>query len=91
MSKSPSKKKSKRPVSEKSKPRKRRRRVFIFGAGVSASCGIAVAKDILREAIVRLGQKDTQKAERVHKLLKYLYPGFQKPALNYPNVEDFRL
>lgn len=70
-------------------PKNPRRRVFVFGAGVSASCGIAVAKDILREAVGRLAQVDHDKAERVHRLLKYLYPGFQKPALNYPNIEDF--
>jgi hypothetical protein len=66
-----------------------RRRVLIFGAGVSASCGIAVAKDILREAVGHLAQRDSDRAERVHKLLKYFYPGFQRPALNYPNIEDF--
>jgi hypothetical protein len=73
----------------KSKPNRPRRRVLIFGAGVSASCGIAVAKDILREAVGHLGALDSDRAERVHKLLKYLYPGFQKSALNYPNIEDF--
>jgi len=36
-----------------------------------------------------LAQQDSDKSERVHKLLKYLYPGFQRPALNYPNIEDF--
>src|SRR5258708_34239753 len=80
---------SKSKTKEKSKPTRLRRRVFIFGAGVSASCGIAVAKDILGEAVGRLAQRDSTKAERVHKLLKYLYPGFQRPALNYPNIEDF--
>ena len=74
---------------KKTKSTKPQRRVMIFGAGVSASCGIAVAKDILREAISHLGQKDSVEADRVHKLLKYLYPGFQRPALNYPNIEDF--
>ncbi len=85
MAKSSSKSKPK----AKLKPKRPHRRVFIFGAGVSASCGIAVAKDILREAIGSLAQRDSTKAERVHKLLKYLYPGFQRPALNYPNIEDF--
>lgn len=63
--------------------------MFIIGAGVSASCGIAVAKDILRESIVRLDQRDSAKAGTVHKLLKYLYPSFQEQLLNYPNIEDF--
>jgi hypothetical protein len=74
---------------ENSKAKRSRRRVLIFGAGVSASCGIAVAKDILREAVGHLAQQDSDRAKRVHRLLKYLYPGFQRPALNYPNIEDF--
>jgi SIR2-like domain len=73
----------------KPKSQRPRRRVFIFGAGVSASCGIAVAKDLLREAIGRLAQQDSDKAKRIHNLLRYFYPGFQKPTLNYPNIEDF--
>lgn len=76
-------------LGKKSSSKRMPKRVFIFGAGVSASCGIAVARDILREAIASLAQRDSQQAERVHKLLKYLYPGFQRPALNYPNIEDF--
>jgi len=84
MAKSSSRSKGKE--KSRSKPR---RRVLIFGAGVSASCGIAVAKDILREAVGHLAQQDSDRVERVHKLLKYLYPGFQRPALNYPNIEDF--
>ena len=64
-------------------------RVCIFGAGVSASCGIAVAKDILRDAILRLSRRDSEKRDRIHRLLKYLYPGFQDLVLNYPNIEDF--
>jgi len=48
-----------------------------------------VAKDILREAVGHLAQQDSDRAARVHKVLKYLYPGFQRPALNYPNIEDF--
>jgi hypothetical protein len=32
-----------------------RGRVFIIGAGVSASCGIAVANQILREAVHKNG------------------------------------
>ncbi len=79
--------KSKRKTNQK--PKRPRRRVWIFGAGVSASCGIAVAKDILREAVSRLAQHDSHNAEQIHKLLKYLYPAFQKSILNYPNIEDF--
>lgn len=76
-------------IKKTAKPKRKRRRVFIFGAGISASCGIAVAKDILREAIGRLAQRDSEQVKRVHKLLKYLYPGFQRRALTYPNIEDF--
>ena len=86
MAKSSSKLKGKREVE---KTEDATCRVLIFGAGVSASCGIAVAKDILAEAVGHLAQQDSERAERVHKLLKYLYPGFQRPALNYPNIEDF--
>ena len=69
--------------------KKRNRLVFVFGSGVSASCGIAVAKDILREALVRLAEHDSDKADSVHKLLRYLYPNFDQQLLNYPNIEDF--
>jgi len=68
----------------------RQRRVFILGAGVSASAGIAVARDILRTSIVQLAESsDSEKADRVHKLLTYLYPGFEEELRNYPNIEDF--
>jgi hypothetical protein len=69
--------------------RRRRRRVFILGAGASAACGIAVARDILREAMQRLAKRDAELAEKVHDLLHYLYPGFSEDLSNYPNVEDF--
>jgi len=72
------------------KKEKKGRRVFILGAGVSASAGIAVARDILRTSIVQLAESsDSEKAERVHKLLAYLYPGFDEELRNYPNIEDF--
>lgn len=74
---------------KREKPKRARCRVLIFGAGVSASCGIAVAKDILREAVSHLVKSDSEKAKRAHKLLRYLYPGFEKPTLNYPNIEGF--
>ena len=65
-------------------------RVFILGAGVSASAGIAVARDILRTSVVQLAESsDSGKADRVHKLLTYLYPGFEEELRNYPNIEDF--
>jgi hypothetical protein len=66
-----------------------RRRVFILGAGVSASCGIAVARDILKYAIEDLKTKRSAEAERIHDVLRYLYPGFDEDLGNYPNVEDF--
>jgi hypothetical protein len=66
-----------------------KRRVFIIGAGVSASCGIAVASGILRESVLQLAGRDSAKAEKIHKLLRYLYPGFVQNLRNYPNIEDF--
>jgi hypothetical protein len=65
------------------------RRVFLLGAGVSASVGIAVARDILRASIVQLEATDSRKAQLVQKLLLYLYPGFDEELRNYPNIEDF--
>ncbi len=65
------------------------RRVFVIGAGASASCGIAVARDILQEAVIRLGGKDASKRKLVDGLLSYLYPGFNVDLKNYPNIEDF--
>ncbi len=69
--------------------RARRGRVFVIGAGVSASCGIAVANQILREAVIRMEGKDSSKTDQIHKLLRYLYPNFDKHLRNYPNIEDF--
>jgi hypothetical protein len=65
------------------------RRVYILGAGVSAACGIPVAKDILRAAMVKLRDDSAEKAAEVHKLLAYLYPGFDRHLRTYPNIEDF--
>jgi hypothetical protein len=67
----------------------KRLRVVILGAGVSASCGIPLAKDILRESMIRLGGVDASAAKEVHSLLNYLYPDFEKAYRNYPNIEDF--
>lgn len=69
--------------------KRRHPRVLILGAGASASCGIAVARDILREAMQRLTKRDSEQTDKVHKLLQYLYPGFDENLSNYPNVEDF--
>src|SRR5215472_2392956 len=66
-----------------------RGRVFIIGAGVSASCGIAVANQILREAVMKMESSDSAKTDRMHKLLQYLYPNFDIRLRNYPNIEDF--
>jgi hypothetical protein len=66
-----------------------RRRTFIFGAGVSASCGIAVARDIMRYAIDDLSKKSSAEAAQIHDVLSYLYPGFDENLRNYPNIEDF--
>jgi hypothetical protein len=66
-----------------------RGRVFIMGAGVSASCGIAVANEILREAVMQMESPDWVKTDQIHKLLRYLYPNFDTSIRNYPNIEDF--
>lgn len=75
-------------MSTKQKTRKRLR-VVILGAGVSASCGLPVTKDILRESMERLRCKDPKAAHDVHSLLRYLYPDFEEGYRNYPNIEDF--
>ena len=65
-------------------------RVFVLGAGVSASCGIPVAKDILRCTMLRLLDIGNGKtADEVHRVLRYLYPSFHESLKNYPNIEDF--
>ena len=64
-------------------------RVFIFGAGVSASCGIAVTKDLLRECIKKLTARDGGEGKEIHRLLRYFYKSFDPKLRNYPNIEDF--
>ena len=66
-----------------------RLRVFILGAGVSAACGVPVAKDIFRATKLRLLDVKTSAADEVHKVLRYLHPGFYAKLKNYPNIEDF--
>jgi hypothetical protein len=73
----------------KDHPKRNRGRVFILGAGVSASSGIAIADRILREAMLKLVHADYSRADRVHRLLGYLYPNFDEQMRNYPNIEDF--
>jgi hypothetical protein len=63
--------------------------VLILGAGVSASCGIALTKDILRQSMLKLASEDYQKAKDVNQLLAYLYQDFRDSYKNYPNIEDF--
>ena len=69
--------------------KKEKLRVIILGAGVSASCGIPVAKDILRQSMLILCDEDAKAAKEVHAFLSYLYPDFEKAYRNYPNIEDF--
>ncbi len=57
-------------------------RVFVLGAGVSAACGIPVAKDIFRATMLRLLQKNAEKAQDVHRILRYLYLGFDETLKN---------
>jgi hypothetical protein len=64
-------------------------RVFVLGAGVSAACGIPVTKDIFRETMLVLLRSSPSRAEKVHTMLRYLYPGFEARLKNYPNMEDF--
>ena len=75
----------------KLRPAKRLRplRVFVLGAGVSAACGIPVTKDIFRETMLVLLESSPSRAEKVHTMLRYLYPGFEARLKNYPNIEDF--
>lgn len=65
------------------------REVFILGAGVSASFGIAVTKDILRESILHLPESRRDSLAPINNLLTFLYPSFDPRLQNYPNVEDF--
>ena len=37
----------------------------------------------------RLARRNAEQADKVHDLLRYLYPGFSEDLSNYPNVEDF--
>jgi len=67
----------------------RKKRVFVIGAGVSTSCGIPVARDILRYSIQDLRKRNADAAKSVHSLLRYLYPAFDKDLGNYPNIEEF--
>lgn len=39
--------------------------------------------------MLRLLRKDSKRAEEVHRVLRYLYPSFDEPLKNYPNIEDF--
>ena len=39
--------------------------------------------------MVKLVHADYSKADRTHRLLKYLYPNFDEQMRNYPNIEDF--
>jgi hypothetical protein len=78
-----------RPSAKKVHKRDKPRRVFLVGAGVSAAHGIAVAKDILRAAVVRLEEGDAAGAKLITQLIEYLYPSFRGVLLNYPNIEDF--
>jgi hypothetical protein len=68
---------------------KQNQRVIILGAGVSASSGIPVAKDLLRESMIFWASKNKGAAKEIHAFLGYLYPDFEMAYRNYPNIEDF--
>jgi hypothetical protein len=38
---------------------------------------------------MRLESSDLAKTDRIHNLLRYLYPNFDERLRNYPNIEDF--
>ena len=38
---------------------------------------------------MRMERKDSVKTDRIHELLRYLYPNFVEHLRNYPNIEDF--
>jgi hypothetical protein len=63
--------------------------VLVLGAGASASCGIALTKDILRESMEKLSAEEPDKARKANRLLEYLYQDFNPGYRNYPNIEDF--
>lgn len=65
------------------------REVFILGAGVSASCGIALTKDILRKSLLNLPDSRKDTVRLINELLSFFYPGFDPGLQNYPNIEDF--
>ena len=79
-------------INDKKRERRAKRgndlRVFILGAGVSAACGVPVAKDLLRDCMGETSGTPKSEIEKVHKLLKYLYPAFSPKLRNYPNIED---
>jgi len=64
----------------------RRQKVFIFGAGVSASFGIAVTKNLLKDTVRYISGP---RLRDLHSLLEFMYPGFDETLKNYPNIEDF--
>jgi len=70
-------------------PGKKSARVFVIGAGVSASCGLPVAQNVLKEAMDLLALRDSARWEGINRLLSYLYPNFSVSLRNYPNIEDF--
>ena len=38
---------------------------------------------------MRMERMDSRKTDRIHSLLSYLYPNFDRHLRNYPNIEDF--
>jgi len=59
-----------------------RRNVYILGAGTSASCGIAIAGNILCESITRIGDENFGRSERCGSPAAGLY--------HEPNEQDTR-
>jgi len=66
-----------------------RTRVFILGAGVSASCGIPVTEGLFSGVMETNDRLSSDDKQEIHRLLTYLYPGFDPRLENYPNIEEF--
>jgi hypothetical protein len=65
-----------------------KRKVIIIGAGVSASSGIPVAKDLLKNALLHEGN-NKHRSKEINRALQYLYPDFDERFKSFPNIEDF--
>jgi len=56
---------------------------------VSAAGGVPVAKDIFRATMRQLHSTKKSSADEVDKVLRYLYPGFDRKLKYYPKDRRF--